>query len=125
MTTQQLLPRDQQKEINFTVGSQIRTHRTLKNKSQEWLADQLGITFQQVQKYENGSNRVSAAVLQQISDALNISILSFFNDELEKDVVVLSRHAINIAQAYDNMPDSAVKQSLFSLIKSVNNKHLN
>jgi transcriptional regulator with XRE-family HTH domain len=61
------------------VGTRIRTRRVELGLSQSALADALGITFQQIQKYEKGSNRVSASRLQKISDVLQVQVSFFFD----------------------------------------------
>ncbi len=60
------------------VGSRVRMRRLMLNISQEKLGDALGITFQQIQKYEKGTNRISASRLQQIANVLQVSIPFFF-----------------------------------------------
>lgn len=50
------------------------------NHSQEWLGDQLGLTFQQVQKYEKGSNRIGGSRMKQIADALGVTPAYFYED---------------------------------------------
>ena len=60
------------------VGNHIRTRRQILNMSQNELASAIGVTFQQVQKYENGSNRVGASRLLQIASALEVPIDFFF-----------------------------------------------
>ena len=64
--------------IDVHVGDRIRRRRRALGVSQDRLADQLGLTFQQVQKYERGANRVSASKLYQIASALQASIAFFF-----------------------------------------------
>ena len=64
--------------IDVHVGGRIRLRRTLLQMSQERLGDALGLTFQQVQKYERGANRVSASKLYQVARALSASIPYFF-----------------------------------------------
>lgn len=66
--------------IDQYVGGRIRARRKVLGVSQEKLADQLGLTFQQVQKYERGANRVSASKLYEIARALNASITYFFEE---------------------------------------------
>ncbi len=63
--------------IDIHVGSRIRLRRTMLGMSQEKLGESLGITFQQIQKYEKGTNRVGASRLQNISAILNVPV-SFF-----------------------------------------------
>lgn len=64
--------------IDMHVGKELRLLRTLKGMSQERLARELGVTFQQVQKYEKGANRLSASMLYRAAQALNVPISAFF-----------------------------------------------
>jgi transcriptional regulator with XRE-family HTH domain len=66
--------------IDIHVGSRIRLRRTMLGMSQEKLGESLGITFQQIQKYEKGTNRVGASRLQNISSILNVPVSFFFED---------------------------------------------
>ena len=65
--------------VDKHVGSRVRMRRKMLNMSQEHLGDRLGITFQQVQKYENGTNRISASRLQQAARILQVPIPFFFD----------------------------------------------
>src|ERR1700692_2229212 len=64
--------------IDKHVGSRVRMRRMMLSMSQEKLGDALGLTFQQVQKYEKGTNRIGASRLQQISNILQVPISFFF-----------------------------------------------
>src|SRR5580658_7922528 len=64
--------------IDKHVGSRVRMRRMMLSMSQEKLGDALGLTFQQVQKYEKGTNRIGASRLQQISSILQVPISFFF-----------------------------------------------
>jgi len=64
--------------IDTHVGQKLRARRIFLQMSQTEVADAVGITFQQIQKYERGANRVGASRLQQISDALGVSPFYFF-----------------------------------------------
>jgi transcriptional regulator with XRE-family HTH domain len=64
--------------IDRHVGSRVRMRRMMLSMSQEKLGDSLGLTFQQVQKYEKGTNRIGASRLQQISDILQVPVAFFF-----------------------------------------------
>ena len=66
--------------IDIHVGSRVRLRRTMVSMSQEKLGDALGITFQQIQKYEKGANRIGASRLQQISRVLSTPVAFFFED---------------------------------------------
>ena len=67
-------------DIDAAIGSRIRTRRLELKLSQEKMAEGLGVTFQQVQKYERGSNRVPASRLPEIAGILGVSIQYFFED---------------------------------------------
>ena len=64
--------------IDKHVGSRVRMRRMMLGMSQEKLGNNLGLTFQQVQKYEKGTNRIGASRLQQISQILQVSVSFFF-----------------------------------------------
>ena len=66
--------------VDIHVGARIRLRRMLIGMSQERLGDQLGLTFQQVQKYEKGINRIGASRLHQISGILGVPVTYFFDD---------------------------------------------
>ena len=78
-------PSGQPNPIDVHVGNRIRLRRTLLGMSQEKLANLLGLTFQQVQKYEKGMNRVGASRLWDISKVLETPI-GFFYEDMDKDV---------------------------------------
>ncbi|KAB0682851.1 helix-turn-helix domain-containing protein [Aureimonas leprariae] len=66
--------------VDVHVGSRVRLRRTMLGMSQERLGEALGITFQQIQKYEKGLNRIGASRLQKICEVLNVPISFFFED---------------------------------------------
>ena len=124
--------------IDIHVGQRVRTRRNLLSMSQERLADALGITFQQVQKYENGVNRVSSSRLFNISKILGVGIDYFFEgfDESpstpalraaeEKsealktgDDVMNSRETINLVRHYYAIEDTSVRKKVLEMIKSL------
>ena len=72
------------------VGSRVRMRRMMLGMSQEKLGDSLGLTFQQVQKYEKGTNRIGASRLQQISQILQVPVSFFF--EGAPSAQILGRH---------------------------------
>lgn len=65
--------------VDLHVGARIRMRRKVLGVSQERLAEELGLTFQQVQKYERGANRVSASKLYEIARALSVPVAYFFD----------------------------------------------
>jgi transcriptional regulator with XRE-family HTH domain len=68
--------------VDKYIGARMRESRLAINMSQADLAEKLGVTFQQVQKYEKGANRVSAARLYEICEALEVSLASMFERDL-------------------------------------------
>src|SRR6202453_3199655 len=70
--------------IDVHVGSRVRLRRTLLGMSQEKLGDALGLTFQQVQKYERGANRVGARRLYDLSRVLDVPVSYFFDEFTEQ-----------------------------------------
>ncbi len=66
--------------IDIHVGSRVRLRRMMLGMSQEKLGEHLGITFQQIQKYEKGTNRIGASRLQHIATTLKVPVAFFFED---------------------------------------------
>lgn len=66
--------------VDAHVGSRVRMRRVLIGMSQEKLGEALGITFQQIQKYEKGTNRIGASRMQQISTVMGVPVSYFFED---------------------------------------------
>src|SRR5207237_3393201 len=73
-----MVPKKAPNPIDKHVGSRVRMRRMMLAMSQEKLGDALGLTFQQVQKYEKGTNRIGASRLQQISNILQVPVEFFF-----------------------------------------------
>jgi len=80
--------------VDTYVGSRIRLRRTMIGMSQEKLGDSLGITFQQIQKYEKGANRVGASRLQAIAGILGVTVSFFFDDAPGAD----QQHVVGFAE---------------------------
>src|SRR5258706_12829347 len=73
-----LMSRKQQDPLDIAVGRRVRALRLEKGMSQEKLGNQLDLTFQQIQKYENGSNRIGAGRLQRIAGILGVSVSALY-----------------------------------------------
>lgn len=125
--------------IDVHVGSRIRLRRTLLGMSQERLGDQLGLTFQQIQKYERGVNRVGASRLYDLARVLDVPI-SFFFDDLPDgllgsgqrrnpafadsqdpfgDDAMTRRETLELVRAYYRITDPTQRKRVFELIKSM------
>ena len=72
------MPRNSQNPIDRHVGNRVRMRRKMLSMSQQKLGDAIGLTFQQVQKYEKGTNRIGASRLQQIARVLSVPVPFFF-----------------------------------------------
>ena len=78
--SQKMANKKQPNPIDIHVGSRVRLRRMMLGMSQEKLGEQLGITFQQIQKYEKGTNRIGASRLQHIARVLSVPVAFFFED---------------------------------------------
>jgi transcriptional regulator with XRE-family HTH domain len=129
--------------IDAHVGGRVRLRRTLLGMSQEKLGDALGLTFQQVQKYERGVNRIGASRLFDLARVLDVPIGFFFDDlpaEMGGNAAVRSRSAVfgfaensdgfeddtmnkretlELVRAYYRITEPAVRKRVFDLIKSL------
>ncbi|BBK33439.1 transcriptional regulator with XRE-family HTH domain [Stella humosa] len=99
----------------------MRLYRTVAGLSQTQLAETIGLTFQQVQKYERGSNRISASVLTRISATLGVAVDAFFPNEgveaLESnDGIMLRREAIELARAFERLQDPELRSAVMDLV---------
>ena len=127
--------------IDVHVGSRIRLRRTLMGMSQERLGEALGLTFQQVQKYERGVNRVGASRLYDLSRVLDVPISFFFDDMPDTtgngngsthvagfaervdfghaDDPLAKRETLELVRAYYRITDPSLRKRVFDLIKSM------
>ncbi len=117
--------------IDRHVGARIRLRRNMIGMSQEKLAEGLGITFQQVQKYEKGTNRVGASRLQNIASILEVPIAFFFEegpspvlgaDSWASDAtaqLMTSKEFVSLARAFIAIEDKKVQQKVLSLVRAL------
>ena len=119
--------------VDWHVGSRLRLRRLELGMSQEKLADSLGITFQQVQKYERGTNRIGASRLHQIAIALQVPITYFFEGASEDAEIsgaapvgnsplsdALSDAAtVRLLRAFSQIDDPIVKQKAVTVIEAI------
>jgi transcriptional regulator with XRE-family HTH domain len=113
------------------IGRKIRALRLERGLSQSGLAEGIGLTFQQVQKYEKGANRVSAGRLQQISDMLNVPVMFFYGGmgaRAKKDpqpsglAFLQTKGALRLMRAYTEITSRTTKYALVVLAESLRNK---
>jgi transcriptional regulator with XRE-family HTH domain len=118
-------------KYDLALGKRIRLRRVEMKISQSELADKLGVSFQQVQKYEKGVNRVGAARLPQIATALDVPVTFFFDDdglgkrasdgkrEVESLLFIDSAFSLRLLRAYASVKSQAVQSQFVSLIESI------
>jgi transcriptional regulator with XRE-family HTH domain len=116
--------------VDVHVGTRIKTRRLLLGMNQETLANALGLTFQQVQKYEGGANRVAASRLAQVAEVLGVPVTYFFNDleaageatttDATNTRLMLQRpEAIELIRWYYAITDPDVRQRFLEMVKTV------
>ena len=132
---------DKPNPIDVHVGARVRLRRTLLGMSQEKLGEAIGLTFQQVQKYERGANRVGASRLYDLSRVLDVPV-SFFFDDIDPETAAASmaeastaesdagqhepdpmmrRETLELVRAYYRIPDPQIRRRLFDLTKAIAN----
>ncbi len=126
--------------VDIHVGSRVRLRRTLLGLSQERLGDSVGLTFQQIQKYERGANRIGASRLFEFSNILDVPVSFFFDEmpsDIKKNVVrrlgglqeqpaaefdsdpLARRETLELVRAYYRIEDPVVRKRLFELTKTL------
>ncbi len=125
--------------VDVHVGARLRQRRTLLGMSQTVLGDAIGLTFQQMQKYENGANRISASRLFDLSRVLDVPIEYFFGDMPARVAGILAgkrrsraeqppsydldpiakRETLELVRAYYKISDPKIRKRLFELTKAL------
>ncbi|MDD9876966.1 MAG: helix-turn-helix transcriptional regulator [Magnetovibrio sp.] len=126
--------------VDVHVGGRVRQRRTLLGLSQERLGEAVGLTFQQIQKYEKGANRIGASRLFQFSEILDVSVAYFFEDMPEeiksrrgaynaglRDQAqdglsadpMARRETLELVRYYYRITDPAVRRNIFELTKTL------
>ena len=111
--------------IDKHVGSRVRMRRMMLGMSQEKLGNSLGLTFQQVQKYEKGTNRIGAGRLHQIADILKVPVALFFDDVQEAPAptyvsdFLASTDGLTLIRAFTRIADVKIRRSIVALVKQL------
>ena len=109
--------------IDTEIGQRLRQARLSNGLTQQGLAEKIGISFQQIQKYENGTNRVSSSRLLGIASSLGVPITYFFDELGSGDILIeendLPDRVMRIARLLNELPDGAVKDEIFGLVKAI------
>jgi len=120
--------------VDIEVGKRIRLRRIEKGLSQTELGDFLGVTFQQVQKYENGVNRVGASRLNKISELLEVPIAFFFHAEgnakgesakndIDTSLFTNAAHSVRLLKAFSNIKNESVQRRIIGLVESISERY--
>ncbi len=117
--------------VDTHVGGRLRLRRTLLGLSQTELGRRVGLTFQQIQKYERGSNGIAASRLWQLADVLDVPVGFFFDDmpdtvprapksfDPETPMPPLGRReTLELVKCYYQIKDSRVRRKIFDLVKA-------
>jgi len=110
-------------KIDRMIGRNIRIHRLAKKMSQTELGEHLGVSFQQVQKYENGVNRVGSGRLYQMATILDVRVSTLFKDGERADKahdsglldLLTEPQSVRLIRAFSKITDSTVRRSLIQL----------
>jgi transcriptional regulator with XRE-family HTH domain len=127
------VPKKQANTIDAQVGNRVRLRRMLVGMSQEKLGDLLGLTFQQVQKYEKGINRISAGRLYQIAHILGVPIGHFYEGVVDSTVSAVvegatmppvmeflaSGEGLQLSLAFMRIKDQKVRRRVLDLVKTL------
>jgi transcriptional regulator with XRE-family HTH domain len=113
------------------VGKRIRMRRAYLGMNQQTLGDAIGFTFQQVQKYESGANRVSASRLAEIAKILGVPVQSFFDglpadgappsaqDDPPRHEWLEQHETITLIRLYYAIPDDGIRREFLAMVKAV------
>ena len=121
--------------VDKHVGSRVRMRRLMLSLSQEKLGDALGLTFQQVQKYEKGTNRIGASRLQQISGILQVPVAFFFEGAPRQagepksmsgapsptfvSEFLATSEGLALMKAFSDIKDAKLRRSILHLIERI------
>ena len=124
---------ERSKRIDRHVGERIRHRRTELGLTQEQLGEALGVSYQQIQKYETGANRISAGRLYEIARRLGVDISDFFDGLDDRDVAAgevtalehggRQRSAIELVRKFTQIEDAEVRACIAGLVKTVVERH--
>ncbi len=125
--------------VDIHVGQRLRVRRSLLGLSQEKLAEAIGLTFQQIQKYERGMNRISAGRLFQFSKILDVPITYFFEqlngkpgeelisygfsdnaqEDFQSEDLMQNKETLNLIRTYYSIQDPELRKEAYRFLKSI------
>jgi transcriptional regulator with XRE-family HTH domain len=130
-----MMPKNGAHPTDKYVGSRVRMRRLMLGRSQSQLGEALGLTFQQVQKYEKGTNRISASRLQQISETFQVPIKFFFEgaphvpgqDDAQTGAsspqfvsdYLATPDGLKLTKAFMQIPNAKLRRSIVNLVEAI------
>jgi transcriptional regulator with XRE-family HTH domain len=122
--------KNQPHAVDIEIGRAIRKRRLLNGVSQSDLGAGIGVTFQQVQKYEKGTNRVSASMLTEIARVLHVDVRSFFDaveaqdrkeavDDMRPENLRVTRETVSLTEAFLQISDARLRRKILDLVRIV------
>lgn len=131
------MPRTKHHPIDSYFGARVRMRRLMLNMSQEKLSSRLGVTFQQIQKYEKGTNRISAGRLLELAIALRVPVSFFYDgldnpdrgmglDGMQEETAVTpfldfvsSGEGVSVNQAFLRIDDDQLRRQLLAMVNGI------
>ncbi len=126
--------------VDIHVGARVRLRRTLLGMSQDTLGKALGLTFQQIQKYERGANRMGSSRLFKIANLLQVDVSYFFDEMPEgmgsqpvgmseeptifQDGHILRRETLELVRSYNDIKEPEVRKRLYDLLIAIGEAQL-
>jgi len=116
-------------QFDIQIGKNLYAIRKIRGISQQKLAKAIGVSFQQVQKYEKGINRISAVRLYKASQLLETDLYRFFDihtdkktDELNTDdFLKMDKQTFNVIRTFENIKDKKLRRSILDIFKHLSN----
>jgi transcriptional regulator with XRE-family HTH domain len=116
--------------VDIHVGERLKVRRVSLGMSQEHLGEAVGVTFQQIQKYERGLNRIGSSRLYEFSQLLSVPVSYFFDKVgnvaegvLPRDILAQSgqrnKEVLTLVRSYDKIQDVALRKKLLALVKTL------
>ena len=111
--------------VDVEIGHRVREARLSHNLTQTNLGNAIGVSFQQIQKYEKGTNRISGSRLWMIGNVLKVPVVYFFEgldgEAVSEEILAettLPERTIRVAKVLNEMPDGSIKEQVFRLVKA-------
>lgn len=115
-------------KVDVQIGRRVRAYRLSRRLTQEMLGTKLGVTFQQIQKYERGLNRIGGGRLKKVANILGVPVAALFGDESDAKGTTIDRlltdflsqpYAARLVQGFSYIKDNRQRQAVVTLVESM------